>query len=199
LNRISPIARAHANYLGSYTANFGAFRNAEFKVTVQNGRLAVDIPNLLVFELEEPDVDGLRHFKVMDQVAVSFNLDDSGNVTSMLLHESGFVNELIRGLPIQEETYPEDMEKYVGFYQTEDPTVTVEVLVTEGRLALNISGQPTLIELYPPDDLGKWYFRVNPTIAISFNETEDDGVTSFTVHLPDGLTLLRPRMVSDEK
>jgi CubicO group peptidase (beta-lactamase class C family) len=193
------VREQYANYLGSYTANFGTFRNAEFKVTVQNGHLAVDIPNLLVFELEEPDVDGLRHFKTVDQTAISFNLDDSGNVTSMLLHESGFINELIRGLPIQEEVYPEDMEKYVGFYQTEDPNITVEVLIYEGKLALNITGQPTLIELYPPDDSGKWYLRVNPTVAISFNQTEDDGVTSFIGHLPDGTTLLRPRIVSDEK
>jgi CubicO group peptidase (beta-lactamase class C family) len=193
------VREQYDNYLGSYTANFGPFRNTEFTVTVQNGRLAVDIPNQIVFELEEPDVEGLRHFKIMDQIAVSFNLDDSGNVTSMLLHESDIVNELIRGLPIQKEVYPEDMEKYVGFYQTEDPNVTVEMLVNEGRLALNITGQPTLLELYPPDEEGKWYIRLNPTIAISFNETEDDRVTSFTAHLPDGTTLLRPRMGSDEK
>jgi len=90
------------------------------------------------------------------------------------------------------------MEKYVGFYQTEDPNITVEVLEHNGRLALNIPGQPSLIELYPPDGEGKWYIRANPSIAISFNISEDDEVISFTSHLPDGTTFIRPRIRDDK-
>jgi len=189
----------YASYLGSYTANYGPFRNAKFVVTVQNGRLAVDIPNQLVYELLEPDKEGKWYFKITDQIAISFTFDEWRNVTGMKLHQAGYNFELPKGLPPEDDVYPEDMEKYVGFYQTEDPNVTVEVLVNEGRLALNVTGQPTLLELYPPDDEGKWHIRFNPTIAISFNETEDDRVTSFTAHLPDGTTLLRPRIGSDEK
>ncbi len=189
----------YASYLGSYTANYGPFRNAEFVVTVQNGYLSLDIPNQIIYELKEPDEEGKWYFKITDQIAISFTFDEWRNVTGMKLHQAGYSFELPKGLPPEDDVYPEDMEKYVGFYQTEDPNVTVEVLVNEGRLALNVTGQPTLLELYPPDDEGKWYIRFNPTIAISFNETEDDGVTSFTAHLPDGTTLLRPRMGSDEK
>lgn len=189
----------YASYLGSYTANYGPFRNAEFVVTVQNGYLSLDIPNQIIYELKEPDEEGKWYFKITDQIAISFTFDEWRNVTGMKLHQAGYSFELPKGLPPDDDEYPEDMEKYVGFYQTEDPNVTVEVLVNEGRLALNVTGQPTLLELYPPDDEGKWYIRFNPTIAISFNETEDDRVTSFTAHLPDGTTLLRPRMGSDEK
>ena len=189
----------YASYLGSYTANYGPFRNAEFVVTVQNGYLSLDIPNQIIYELKEPDEEGKWYFKITDQIAISFTFDEWRNVTGMKLHQAGYSFELPKGLPPEDDEYPEDMEKYVGFYQTEDPNVTVEVLVNEGRLALNVTGQPTLLELYPPDDEGKWYIRFNPTIAISFNETEDDRVTSFTAHLPDGTTLLRPRMGSDEK
>ena len=189
----------YASYLGSYTANYGPFRNAEFVVTVQNGYLSLDIPNQIIYELKEPDEEGKWYFKITDQIAISFTFDEWRNVTGMKLHQAGYSFELPKGLPPEDDVYPEDMEKYVGFYQTEDPNVTVEVLVNEGRLALNVTGQPTLLELYPPDDEGKWYIRFNPTIAISFNETEDDRVTSFTAHLPDGTTLLRPRMGSDEK
>ena len=189
----------YASYLGSYTANYGPFRNAEFVVTVQNGYLSLDIPNQIIYELKEPDEEGKWYFKITDQIAISLTFDEWRNVTGMKLHQAGYSFELPKGLPPEDDVYPEDMEKYVGFYQTEDPNVTVEVLVNEGRLALNVTGQPTLLELYPPDDEGKWYIRFNPTIAISFNETEDDRVTSFTAHLPDGTTLLRPRMGSDEK
>ena len=188
------VREQYAKYLGSYTANYGPFRNTEFVVTVQNGRLALDVPNQLVFELEEPDEEGKWRFKLTDELAVSFDLEESGNVTAMKLHEFGFVNELPKGPPLQEEVYPEDMVKYVGVYQTEDPNVTVKVVILEGRLALEVSGQPIGLELYPPDEEGKWYMRINPTVAVSFNETEDGRISSFTLYLPDGTTYLRERI-----
>ena len=184
----------YADFLGAYTANFGPFRNTEFTVVVQNGRLAVDIPNQRIYELEEPDEEGLRRFRIMAQVAVSFKVDESGNATSMLLHEAGYINELTRGPPAQEEVYPEDMERYVGRYQTEDPNVTMGVVIVDGRLALDIPGQPTALELYPPDEGGFWYMRVNPAVAVSFNEAEDGGVESLNLHLPDGTTYTRKRI-----
>ena len=185
-----------ANYLGSYTANFGPFRNTEFTVTVQNGRLAVDVPNQLVFELEEPDAEGLRRFSIMPQIAVSFSLDDGGNVTSMSLHESGGVNTLTRGPPTQEDAYPMDMERYVGEYQTEEPNATMKVVILNGRLALDLPGQPISLELYPPDDEGRWYLRINPTVAVSFNEGEE-GILSLNLHLPDGTAITRQRIDDD--
>jgi hypothetical protein len=184
----------YSRYLGSYTANFGPFRNTEFIVTVQNGRLAVDIPNQLIFELEEPDEEGRWRFKLMDEVAVSFELDDGGNVTAMRLHQAGYVFELPRGRPSEEEGYPEDMVKYVGVYQTEDPNVTMKVVIHDGRLALEIPGQPIELELYPPDDEGKWHMRLNPTVAVSFSETDDGRIDSLTLYLPDGTTYTRKRI-----
>jgi hypothetical protein len=195
LTEINAQARErYAGLLGAYTANFGPFRNTEFIVIVQNGRLAVDIPNQLVFELEEPDEEGLRRFSILPQVAVSFEVDDVGNATSMLLHEAGNVDELTRGPPAQEEVYPEDMERYVGSYETEDPNVTMGVVIVDGRLALDIPGQPMALELYPPDEGGLWYMRVNPAVAVSFNEDEDGEVESLNLYLPDGTTCTRKRI-----
>ena len=184
----------YAGYLGSYTANYGPFRNAEFVVTVQNGRLAVDIPNQVVYELEEPDEEGRWRFRISDEIAVSFELDDGGNVTAMMLHQAGYVFEMPRGAPAEDEGYPEDMERYTGTYQTEDPNVTMGVVVREGRLALDIPGQPIELELYPPDEEGRWYIRVNPTVAVSFNETDDGRIDSLTLHLPDGTAYTRKRL-----
>ena len=184
----------YTGYLGSYTANYGPFRNAEFVVTVQNGRLAVDIPNQVVYELEEPDEEGRWRFRISDEIAVSFELDDGGNVTAMMLHQAGYVFEMPRGAPAEDEGYPEDMERYTGTYQTEDPNVTMGVVVREGRLALDIPGQPIELELYPPDEEGRWYIRVNPTVAVSFNETDDGRIDSLTLHLPDGTAYTRKRL-----
>jgi len=136
----------------------------------------------------------LWRFKLMEEVAVSFELDDGGNVTAMRLHESGYNFELPRGRPSEEEEYPEDMVKYVGVYQTADPNVTMRGVIHDGRLALEIPGQPTELELYPPDDEGKWYLRVDPTIAVSFREADDGTIDSLTLHLPDGTTYTRKRI-----
>lgn len=147
-----------------------------------------------MFELEEPDEEGRWLFKVLDDVAMSFSIDDGGNVTAMRLHETGYVTELPRGPPHQGEGYPDDMERYVGVYQTEDPNVTMKVVIHEGRLALEIPGQPIELELYPPDEEGKWYLRLNPTVAVSFSETDDGRIDSLNLHLPDGTTHTRKRI-----
>jgi CubicO group peptidase (beta-lactamase class C family) len=181
-------------YLGSYTANFGPFRNAEFFVTVQNGGLALDIPNQLIFELNEPDDEGKWQFKLLDQLGISFEKDEKGNVTKLILYEGEFTYELVKGKPSEVDVYPADMEKYVGTYETEDPNVTMRVLIVNERLALDIPGQPNTLELYPPDEDGKWYLRLDPSIAISFNLNEEGEIESLNLHLPDGSMYTRRRI-----
>jgi hypothetical protein len=68
------------------------------------------------------------------------------------------------------------------------------VVIVDGRLALDIPGQPMALELYPPDEGGFWHMRVNPAVAVSFNEAEDGGVESLNLHLPDGTTYTRKRI-----
>jgi len=196
LEEINARAREqYAPYLGTYVANFGPFRNTEFKVTVQNGQLAVDIPNQLIFELKEPDSEGKWHFKLLDVLAVSFEQDASGTITKMKLYEAGEVYELPKGeAPKEAALDPAELQKYTGRYQTEDPDIVVEVIIQNEGLALDIPGQPVLLELFPPDEEGKWYIRLNPQLAIVFNESTDGKVESFTAYLPDGTTLLRPRI-----
>ena len=196
LGEINDRARErYAPYLGTYLANFGPLRNVDFNVTVLNGQLAVDIPNQLVFELEEPDSEGKWRFKLIDILAVSFEQDASGTVTKMKLYEAGEVFELPRGEAPEETVLdPAELEKYLGRYQTEAPGVVVEVILHNGDLAMDIPGQPIPVALSPSDEEGKWYFRLNPQVAIVFNESSDGKIESFTAYLPDGTALLRPRI-----
>jgi CubicO group peptidase (beta-lactamase class C family) len=196
LEDINAIVREqYAPYLGTYTANFGPFHNAGFKVVVLNGKLAVDVPNQFVFELREPDSEGRWQFQLIGQVSVSFEKDASGAVTSMKLHQGGEVFDIPKGeAPEETRLDPAALQKYLGRYQTEEPGVVVTVLIHNGNLALDIPGQLVKLELYPPDEQGKWYVRLNPQLAVSFNEGADGKIESFTAHLPDGTTLLRPRV-----
>lgn len=186
--------KKYHSYLGTYTADFGVFQNAEFTVTVQNGRLAIDIPDQFIFELEEPDMEGKWFFKMFEDVAVSFEYTLKGNVTMMKLHQYGYTFELPKkSARIQE--YPQDLQKYTGFYQTEDPTVRMEILIENEKLLLEIPGQPVKFELSSPDKEGLWRIKLNPTIAISFQESDYGEVTSITMHLPDGSSYIHPRLV----
>ena len=192
LTELNDLARTrYEKYLGTYVANFGSFRNAEFTVTVQNGGLAVDIPDLVVFELEEYR-DDLWRFKAMHEVLISFE-HDGDTVSSMFLNQSGMVFQLPKGSASPEEIYPTDMDKYLGVYETEDPNVTMRVIIHEGMLALDIPGQPISLDLYPPDEEGMWRLRLNPATAVSFVEVDGE-VESIVFHLPDGTTYSRKRL-----
>jgi hypothetical protein len=192
ITELNDIAREkYDKYLGTYLANFGPFRNSEFTVTIQNGGLAVDIPNQLVFELVEED-DELWRFKLMNEVLISFKVDDD-KVSSMFLNQSGIVFELPRGTTSTSEIYPTDMDKYLGVYETEDPNVTMSVVIHEGMLALDIPGQPIVLDLYPPDEDGLWSLRINPATAVSFIENEGK-IESIVFHIPDGTQYTRKKL-----
>ena len=180
----------YEKYLGSYIANFGPFRDAEFTVTVQNGELAVDIPNQLVFELEGDEPSW--RFKIIPEVSISF-VSEGEAVSAMIFNQSGMVFELPKGTASSEEIYPTDMEKYLGVYETEDPNITMSVVIHDGKLALVIPGQPVELDLYPPDENGMWVMKLNPTVTISFNEV-DGKIDSLVLYLPDGTTYTRKRI-----
>ena len=89
-------AEDYQPYLGEYVANFGQFEDTEFTVLVQNDRLAVDIPGQQICELKEPDEEGKWYFVITDDIALSFDRDDSDNVVGMKLYQAGYVFELPR-------------------------------------------------------------------------------------------------------
>jgi hypothetical protein len=169
-------------YLGNYIANFGQFRNEIFTVLVQNNRLAIDIPGQQVFELKEPDEEGKWYFVISSDVAVSFELDENDNVIAMKMYQAGMTFELPReGVEPAPEIPLDELQKYLGSYRSEELQITVEVLIQNNRLAIDVPGQ-MVYELYPPDEEGVWLFRVTPDISVSFNETPGGQVDSLTMY-----------------
>ena len=57
---------------------------------IQNGRLDVDVPGQMVFELNEPNEEGLWYFSIThdNKTSVSFEKDDTGKVKAMKLHQA---------------------------------------------------------------------------------------------------------------
>ena len=67
-------------YLGTYFLEGTA---VEIPAIIQNHRLALDIPNQMVYELHLPDEDGKRKLRILPKESVIFNEDAIGRVVSM--------------------------------------------------------------------------------------------------------------------
>jgi CubicO group peptidase (beta-lactamase class C family) len=183
-------------YLGIYTALSGPLMYKEFEILVQNGQLAVNLPEQIVVALEDPDEEGLWRLSLDPSVAISFVQDEAGQVTALQWHQAGEVFDVPRGTAPEEPPLDlEAVQKVLGAYERpeEEGSDPVEVLIHNGHLAVKMPEVAVVLELYPPDEEGKWYFRLNPTVAISFQEDEDGNVVSFTAHSPEG-DFVRPRV-----
>jgi CubicO group peptidase (beta-lactamase class C family) len=91
-------------YLGTYYANFGQYKNTPFHIVYRSGKLALDIPDRLVFELKEADKEDRREFALTSKIAVSFKKDTGGKVVTMFLHQAGMSFELPRDKPADSES-----------------------------------------------------------------------------------------------
>jgi CubicO group peptidase (beta-lactamase class C family) len=171
-------AENYEPYIGKYIANFGSFKDVEFTVLVQNGRLAIDVPGQQIFELKEPDKEGKWYFMISNEIAVSFDRDEAGNITGMKLYQAGLTFELPRkGAQVKPDVPLDELQKYLGSYRSQELNVTVKVLIQNNRLAVDWPGQ-MVFELYPPDENGIWVFRISPALTLKFNETAGGPVES---------------------
>jgi CubicO group peptidase (beta-lactamase class C family)/outer membrane lipoprotein-sorting protein len=152
-------------YLGKY--RFDAL-NTDVTVLVQNGRLAVDVPNQMVFELKPPDEAGKWYFDFPEPIAVSFEEDDKGEVNIMKLYQRGLTFELPRqGYVPPREVESDAVQKYLGTYHFEPRNEDWTVKIHNGRLAVDVPRQ-MIMELRGPDEQGVWACRVSDRMTVRF-------------------------------
>ncbi len=178
-------------YLGIYYANFAHYRNAPFRVLFQNGHLAVDIPDQLVFELKNPDKDGHWAFAISDQITIGFKKDAVGKVVSMNLKQSGLTFDLTTTPAKLEPLKKEAIEKYLGKYEGVDDKLIVNVLFKDGSLRFIAPSTGNEVEVMPRTGMKIWDIRLLPGVVVTFQEDKDGKVESFTLTLPDGKKVLR--------
>ncbi|MEA3334743.1 MAG: serine hydrolase domain-containing protein [Chloroflexota bacterium] len=187
-------------YLGVYTTLLsGPLMNKEFEVLVQNGKLAVNLPEQIVVALQEPDDEGFWRLTIDPSIAVSFVQNEVGEVVALNWHQAGQVFEIPRGeVPDEEPLDEASVQKYLGSYTRpeEEGSDPVEVLIHNDHLGLKMPEVAVVLELFPPDEDGRWAIRLNPAVSISFQEDEDGVVVSFTSHSPEG-DFVRPRVDSN--
>jgi secernin len=154
-------------YVGTYEATFD---DRVYTVKVKGGHLAVDVPGQSVYELRDPDETGRWGFALTDDLAVSFELDQGGTATSLILHQNGLALEFLReGFDPAIEVSVDSAEELVGEYVDQGTKASVEILYQNGRLAVSVDGR-TNLELHLPDADGIWRARATEQIAVQFKE-----------------------------
>ena len=84
-------------YLGTFIANYDTFENEEFVVKVKNGKLVLDVPSQMAFELMEPDEKGYWAFAIVpDKIKATFDRNENNEVVGLKLHKAGQVYEVPR-------------------------------------------------------------------------------------------------------
>lgn len=176
---------------GTYVANFGPYIDADWKVSVKDGRLFLEIPGRNALELKDPGQDGIRRLVVSDLAGVSFLRGAKNGIIAMKFSQGPQTFELPRkGVVLPPEIPLEQLQKYLGSYYGEKMKETLAIVIKNNCLALKIPGQKTY-ELRPPDKEGRWYFRVSPVAAVSFKETAAGDIESFTYHEGEGALIYK--------
>ena len=178
-------------YLGRYIANFATFSNEVFTISERNGRLVLDIPSQLESALNPPRADGRWPLVMTDQLAVSFDRDNTGRVVGLKLHQGGLEFEVPReGVVLTPEIPLSELQKYVGRYGDAAGATEFTILIRNQRLAVRLPNN-TSFDLLPPDATGRRATRANVGLGVTFEESPTGAVSAMNVHRPGALPVMR--------
>ena len=178
-------------YLGRYIANFASFSNEVFTISDRNGRLVLDMPSRLESALNPPRADGRWPLVVSDQLAVSFDRDNTGRVVGMKLHEGALAFEIPRDGVVPAPEIPlSELQKYVGRYGDATGATESAILIRNQRLAIRLPNN-TSFDLLPPDATGRRATRANLGIGVTFEESQAGVVSAMNVHRPGATPVMR--------
>ena len=172
------IPDAYRPYVGAYE---GTFADITYSVLVKAGRLAVDVPGQRIYELKDPDENGRWAFAMSDAIAISFQRDESGEVVWITVYQNGLALELIReGIILPAEITPDQAQPYLGSYRNEEAGQLAEIIVQNGRLALDLEGS-MIFELLPSDGAGLHYARATDLLSVEFKQSASGEISGLVL------------------
>ncbi len=190
--------------IGTYLANFATYRNEEFRVLVKNGKLALDIPSQMAFELIEPETIGagsMWKFAIApERVSVSFDKEENGQYAILTVHQGGMSFEVPRkGTEVAEDEVqaakvdPEKVKPLLGEYVHPAAQANVTVLLENDVLCLK-APEGSIIHLEPSGDGASWTLKEVPGATMTFEFNDKGEVVSMTRHMGGrALIMLRNR------
>ena len=172
------IPEAYRSYVGAYEATFA---DISYHVLVKAGQLAVDVPGQRIYELKDPDESGRWGFAVSDAIAISFTSNESGEIIWMTVYQNGLALELIReGISLPAEVTPSQTHPYLGSYRNEESGQLADVIVQNGRLALDLEGS-MIFELLPSDGAGLHYARATDLLSVEFKQSASGEISGLVL------------------
>ena len=163
-----------------YRPYIGQYQGPErvFTVLMQNGRLAVDVPGRMSFELHDPDEQGCWYAAMTRQLQFSFQKDDSGKVTGMTLLNTPQIPKKIAEDP-DDESIPVEYRPLCGIYPIPGQG-DITVFYRNKRLAVKLPPDH-VANLEGPDEEGMWRLE-NQSDRFSFVRDEEGIVRAIVIH-----------------
>lgn len=172
-------------YVGPYQAEFlPGSPNAT--VNIKDGKLHIDVPGQLNFELLPPDENGRWAFAMVpQQIQVRFDRA-GGKVSGATLFQAGAEIEMPRMNPDGTRLIPEadapytaaQLGDFTGTYFFEPTQTEWKVIVKDGKLAVDVPKQ-RIFNLRWPDADGKWKVQFLPAMC-RFDRDASGKVVSMT-------------------
>lgn len=94
-----------------------------------------------------------------------------------------FVFDALLGKVNGDDAYPDagELQKFLGEYHFDPINDDVTVLISDGKLAVDVPGQ-MVFKLLPPDEEGKWQFEMTDEIKVSFVKNDADEVVAMKLY-----------------
>ncbi len=181
-----PAPAAYQGYPGRYVANFGRFANEVFEVGWRGGKLVLDIPSGLPFDLVWLD-DAKRWAAVVapDQLQVTFEPPGGAPAAKLVFHQLDKAYDVPRvgspladSLAVDRAVTAAELADASGWYQVSGSQVEIEVIVQDGGLAIRANGGVSALR--PSRQPGRWHVRDAPGVTMIFNRDESGNVVSMT-------------------
>ncbi len=123
-------------YLGTYHSDEDDF---DVEVKISNKRLAVDVPDQMVFELFPPDDEGKWFFRATDKIAVWFDETVDGRVNRMKMFQNGVQSQELTRVEGTEQAELPTAEEILGLRSSAGDTSAQSFRIT-GRVRLVHAG-----------------------------------------------------------
>ncbi len=190
-----PVPVAYQGYVGRYVANFGPFQKEVFEVLWRNGKLVLDVPSRLPFDLvwlEDAKRWGAEIARQGLQVA--FEPSEGAPAGKLVFYQGDKAYDVPRvGSPLADSLAADrvassaELADAAGRYQVTGSENDVEVIVQDGVLGIR-APNGGVAPLRSSRQADHWHVRDSPNVAIIFNRDASGKVVSMTRHAQSPVT-----------
>ncbi|MBX3146703.1 MAG: beta-lactamase family protein [Gemmatimonadales bacterium] len=195
-----PAPVAYQGLVGRYVANFGPFTNEVFEVLWRNGKLVLDVPSRLAFDLvwlEDAKRWGAEIAR--EGLQVAFEPSEGAPAAKLVFYQADKAYDVPRvgtpladSLRIDRAVAPSELADAAGRYEVTGSQNEIEIIVHEGGLAIR-GPDGSVNRLRPSRQAGLWHVRDAPNVGIVFNRDASGQVVSMTRRTRTDVTWPRRR------